>query len=81
VGTNHKLITRYTVTDAAVHDSQELKILVKPGKDKRIYADSSYTGEGRICIWEYDESDGWNNDSEYRESTGGICDRDDESGV
>jgi IS5 family transposase len=40
-----KVITKYTVTDAAVHDSQELKNLVEKGKDKRIYADSAYTGE------------------------------------
>jgi IS5 family transposase len=40
-----KVIIKYTVTDAAVHDSQELKNLVEAGKDKRIYADSAYTGE------------------------------------
>jgi IS5 family transposase len=40
-----KVITKYTVTDAAVHDSQELKNLVEGEKDKRIYADSAYTGE------------------------------------
>jgi IS5 family transposase len=45
VDKKHKLISRYTVTDAAVHDSQELKKLVERGKDKRIYADSAYTGE------------------------------------
>jgi IS5 family transposase len=40
-----KLITKYTATDASVHDSQELKNLVEADKDKRIYADSAYTGE------------------------------------
>ncbi|MDR1898852.1 MAG: transposase, partial [Treponema sp.] len=29
----------------SVHDSQELKNLVEADKDKRIYADSAYTGE------------------------------------
>jgi IS5 family transposase len=29
-----KVITKYTVTDAAAHDSQELKNLVEEGKDK-----------------------------------------------
>jgi IS5 family transposase len=40
-----KVITKYRVTDAAVHDSQGLKNLVEGGKDKRIYADSANTGE------------------------------------
>jgi IS5 family transposase len=40
-----KMIINYTVTDAAVHDSQELKNLIEADKDKIIYADSAYTGE------------------------------------
>jgi IS5 family transposase len=45
------LVTRYTVTSAEVHDSQELKNLVEPEKDKRIYGDSAYTGkEVQECI-------------------------------
>jgi IS5 family transposase len=28
-----------------VHDSQELKNLIEPKKDKRLYGDSAYTGE------------------------------------
>jgi IS5 family transposase len=40
-----KLITKYRTSSAEVHDSQELKNLIEPKKDKRIYADSAYTGE------------------------------------
>jgi IS5 family transposase len=40
-----KIITKYRVTDAAVHDSQELKNLIEPEKDKRVYGDSAFVGE------------------------------------
>jgi IS5 family transposase len=40
-----KIITKYRITDAAVHDSQELKNLIEAKKDRRIYGDSAYTGE------------------------------------
>jgi IS5 family transposase len=40
-----KIITKYRVTDAAVHDSQELKNLIEAKKDRRLYGDSAYTGE------------------------------------
>ena len=40
-----KIITKYRVTDAAVHDSQELKNLIEEKKDRRVYGDSAYTGE------------------------------------
>ena len=40
-----KIITRYRVTGAEVHDSRELKNLVEKKKDKRLYGDSAYTGE------------------------------------
>jgi len=40
-----KIITRYRVTSAEVHDSQELKNLVEKKKDRRLYGDSAYTGE------------------------------------
>jgi IS5 family transposase len=40
-----KLITKYCVTSAEVHDSQELKNLIDHTKDKRLYGDSAYTGE------------------------------------
>jgi len=40
-----KIITKYEVTGAEVHDSQELKNLIEPEKDRRIYGDSAYTGE------------------------------------
>jgi len=40
-----KIITRYRVSGAEVHDSQELKNLVEKKKDKRLYGDSAYTGE------------------------------------
>jgi len=40
-----KIITKYRVTSAEVHDSQELKNLIEKKKDKRLYGDSAYTGE------------------------------------
>jgi IS5 family transposase len=40
-----KIITKYRVTSASVHDSQELKNLIDIKKDRRIYGDSAYTGE------------------------------------
>jgi IS5 family transposase len=40
-----KIITKYRVTSASVHDSQELKNLVEVKKDKVIYADSANCGE------------------------------------
>ena len=40
-----KIITKYSVTNASVHDSQELKNLIDGKKDKVIYGDSAFTGE------------------------------------
>jgi IS5 family transposase len=40
-----KIITKYRVTSAEVHDSQELKNLIEKRKDRRLYGDSAYTGE------------------------------------
>jgi len=40
-----KIITKYCVTSAEVHDSRELKNLIEVKKDKRLYGDSAYTGE------------------------------------
>jgi IS5 family transposase len=40
-----KIITKYRVTSAKIHDSRELKNLIEKRKDRRIYADSAYTGE------------------------------------
>jgi IS5 family transposase len=40
-----KIITKYRVTSAEVHDSQELKNLINKRKDRRLYGDSAYTGE------------------------------------
>jgi len=40
-----KLIVKYEVTSAEVHDSQVLQDLVEPKKDKVLYADSAYKGE------------------------------------
>jgi IS5 family transposase len=46
-----KIITKFSTTSAEVHDNQELKKLVDPAKDKRIYADSAYIGkEVQNCI-------------------------------
>ena len=47
VGTKSKLIETYVVTDASVHDSQPLDTLLSnKDKEKELYADSAYTGEG-----------------------------------
>jgi len=40
-----KIITKYSITSAEVHDSQELKNLIEKKKDRRLYGDSAYTGE------------------------------------
>jgi IS5 family transposase len=46
-----KIITKYRVTSAEVHDSQELKNLIDVKKDRRLYGDSAYTGnEVQKCI-------------------------------
>jgi IS5 family transposase len=46
-----KIITKYRTTSAEVHDSQELGNLIEEDKDRRIYADSAYTGEEvQSCI-------------------------------
>jgi IS5 family transposase len=46
-----KIITKYRVTSASVHDSQELKNLIDKKKDKCIYADSAHAGkELQKCI-------------------------------
>src|SRR5215469_5307155 len=46
-----KIITKYRVTSASVHDSQELKNLIDVKKDRRIYADSAHAGkELQRCI-------------------------------
>ena len=51
VDTDRKVIIAYRVTDASVHDSQELKNLVDKKKDKSLYADSAYKGEGiETCL-------------------------------
>jgi len=44
VDRDSKMVVDFTVTDAAVHDSQELVELIDE-KDKVLYADSAYTGE------------------------------------
>ena len=46
VGSKSKLIKKYTVTDASVHDSQELEnLLDNADKGKKLYADSAYKSE------------------------------------
>jgi IS5 family transposase len=46
VDSESKIITNYVVTDASVHDSQEiLGLLTEKDKDQPLYADSAYTGE------------------------------------
>jgi IS5 family transposase len=44
VDRDSKMIVAYSVTHAAVHDSQEIVGLID-GKDKELYADSAYVGE------------------------------------
>ena len=51
VDSRSKLITSYTVTDAAVHDSQALESLVEPG-DPITFADSAYDGEPSRAMME-----------------------------
>jgi len=41
-----KLITDYAVTSAEVHDSQMLETLIDKKKDKVLFADSAYKGDG-----------------------------------
>jgi IS5 family transposase len=46
VDSKSKFINKYVVTDASVHDSQELdKLLDNSDKGQELYADSAYTGE------------------------------------
>ena len=44
VDRDSKMIVDFTVTDASVHDSQEILELIDE-KDKEVYADSAYVGE------------------------------------
>lgn len=47
VDAKSKLITKYKVTDASVHDSQPLKdLLDETDKGETVHADSAYTGQG-----------------------------------
>jgi IS5 family transposase len=50
VDSDSKLIVQYAVTDAAVHDSQLLERLVRPG-DPTTYADSAYSGKPSLEIF------------------------------
>ncbi len=50
--TKTKLIKKYLVTDASVHDSQPVgKLLTDEDKDQPFYADSAYTGEEQEKIY------------------------------
>jgi len=40
-----KIIMKYSVTSAEVHDSRELGNLIEKKKDRRLYGDGAYTGE------------------------------------
>jgi IS5 family transposase len=49
VDSKSKLITKYEVSDASVHDSQKLdNLLDESNKDKPVYADSAYVGQDEI---------------------------------
>lgn len=54
VDSKSKLITKYEVTDASVHDSQVLKDLIdETDKGKTVHADSAYSGQGDVIKeWE-----------------------------
>ncbi len=44
-----KIIVKFTVTDASVHDSQQLdSLLEEKDRDEEIYADSAYVGQEDI---------------------------------
>lgn len=46
VDQKHKIIRRFSVTDASVHDSQEfIDLLDAQSEDKSVWADSAYVGE------------------------------------
>jgi len=50
--TKTKLIEKYTVTDASVHDSQEIEqLLTEKDKGLPLYADSAYTGEEQEKVY------------------------------
>lgn len=50
--TKTKLIEKYIVTDASVHDSQPVgQLLTEKDKDQPLYADSAYTGEEQEKIY------------------------------
>ena len=43
-----KFVNKYVVTDASVHDSQALDVLLdEKDKGQKLYADSAYTGENQ----------------------------------
>jgi transposase, IS5 family len=47
-----KLITTYAVTDASVHDSQELETLIdRDDAGQKLYADSAYIGQDESIDW------------------------------
>lgn len=54
VDSQSKLITAFTVTDAAVHDSDALEVLVAPG-DPVTYVDSAYVGPRCEAVFERSE--------------------------
>ena len=54
VDSQSKLITAFTVTDAAVHDSDALEALVAPG-DPVTYVDSAYVGPRCEAVFERNE--------------------------
>jgi len=45
IDAKHKIIRRYKVTDASVHDSQVLDDILDPTNDKDIWADSAYRSD------------------------------------
>jgi transposase, IS5 family len=58
-----KIITKYKVTDASVHDSQVLGDLLDSKDEKDFYADSAYVGEQQEAV------------IASRKMTNKVCDR------
>jgi IS5 family transposase len=52
--TKTKLIDKYIVTDASVHDSQAIEgLLTEKDQGQELYADSAYTGEEQEKVYEH----------------------------
>jgi IS5 family transposase len=65
--TKTKLVKKFEVTDASVHDSQQVEALLEDGDTGQpIYADSAYTGEEQEKIYEKKKVVNMVNEKGYR---------------